>query len=271
MDEGGLTLHNGQRSALATISLHDPIVTRGDGCFEAARCYAGVMIGLDDHLERLERSAERMEIRLPSRDTIRDWVVEVAKARGDGVVRVFVSADGGGANVYVFSIPVPIINPLQRLLPVIAPWHPAGEAWELSGVKTLSYAPNMGATRTASHAGFDDALLVSTTGIILEAPTAGVLWVVDGAVETSTVDLGILASVTTRLALDWVRAEGWEVREDRFPLERLQFASEVAIMSTTREILPVVAVGDLGFDSGPVTEMLQSAYSQAISTALAAD
>ena len=55
------------------------------------------------------------------------------------------------------------------------------------------------------------------------------------------------------------------------PLERLQFASEVAIMSTTREILPVVAVGDLRFDSGPVTEMLQSAYSQAISTALAAD
>ena len=162
MDKGGLTLHNGQRGAPATISLHDPIVTRGDGCFEAARCYAGVMIGLDDHLERLERSAERMEIRLPSRARIRGWIVEVAKARGDGVVRVFVSADGDGANVYVFSTPLPIINPLQKLLPVIAPWHPAGEMWELAGVKTLSYAPNMGATRTASHAGFDDALLVST-------------------------------------------------------------------------------------------------------------
>ena len=37
VDEGGLTLHNGQRSASATISLHDPIVTRGDGCFEAVR------------------------------------------------------------------------------------------------------------------------------------------------------------------------------------------------------------------------------------------
>lgn len=48
-----------------------------------------------------------------------------------------------------------------RLMPLVAPWHPAGreEGWETA--KWLSYGPNVLSTSKAQRAGFDDALLLS--------------------------------------------------------------------------------------------------------------
>ena len=44
----------------------------------------------------------------------------------------------------------------------------------LDGVKSLSYAANMLTRRLAQEAGFDDALLVTPHGRVLEAPTASI-------------------------------------------------------------------------------------------------
>ena len=52
----------------------------------------------------------------------------------------------------------------------------------LDGVKSLSYAANMLASRLAREEGFDEALLVTPHGRVLEAPTSSVFWVED---ETS--------------------------------------------------------------------------------------
>ena len=52
----------------------------------------------------------------------------------------------------------------------------------LDGVKSLSYAGNMLATRLAQERGFDEALLVTPHGRVLEAPTSSIFWVApDGA------------------------------------------------------------------------------------------
>ena len=47
----------------------------------------------------------------------------------------------------------------------------------LDGVKSLSYAGNMLATRLAQERGFDEALLVTPHGRVLEAPTSSIFWV----------------------------------------------------------------------------------------------
>ena len=69
------------------------------------------------------------------------------------------------------EIPFPL-----SVLPHHAPWHPAGREWELAGVKTLSYAPNLAASRAARQAGYSDALLLSEAGTERKAG----VWVVDG-------------------------------------------------------------------------------------------
>ena len=47
----------------------------------------------------------------------------------------------------------------------------------LNGVKSLSYAANMQATRIAKAQGADEAVLVQPDGIVLEPPTSTIFWV----------------------------------------------------------------------------------------------
>ena len=256
-------LRNG-RPVAPSVSIFDPIVGRGDGCFEALRSYGGRLFGLAEHLARLARSAAAMGIPLPPIPYIGEWTRQTAADQGDGVVRIYASHGQEGPSLYVLSTPLPEIKAEHRLLEVPAPWHPAGEAWELAGVKTLSYAPNMAATRTAEAAGFDDALLVSRDGIMLEGPTSAVLWMVGGVIETASLDLGILDSVTRRISLSHAREHGIEVHEGCYPLSRLAEADEIAVLSSVKEVLPVVAVGDRTFNPGPATALLARVYRAAV-------
>lgn len=252
-------LRNG-RAVAPSVSIFDPMVARGDGCFEALRSYGGRLFGLAEHLARLAGSASAMGIPLPPIPYIGEWARRVAGEQGDGVIRIFASDSDEGPSVYVLSNPLPDLKSEFRLLEVFAPWHPGGASWELAGVKTLSYAPNMAATRIAEAAGFDDALLVSREGSILEGPTSAILWLVGGVIETASLDLGILDSVTRRIALSHAWEHGLEVREGRYPLSRLAEADEVAVLSSVKEVRPVVAVGERRFEPGPVTALLAGVY-----------
>lgn len=262
MVEGRPIVYRNGKPAAPSISIFDPIVGRGDGCFEAFCSYRGRPFGLAEHLERLTRSAEAMGIPLPPVLLIGEWARRAAAEQGDGIVRIYASpgTEEDGPGLYVMALPLPEFPADYRLLPVAAPWHPGGAAWELAGVKSLSYAPNMAAARAAEAAGFDDALLISREGMVLEGPTLSVMWAVDGVIETPSLDLGILASVTRRVALSHAREHSIEVREGRFPLERLAEASEAAVLSSVREVRPVTAVGDMAFEPGPVTAFLAQCY-----------
>src|SRR5207302_8545060 len=72
----------------------------------------------------------------------------------------------------------------------------------LDGVKSLSYAANMLAGRLAKERGFDEALLVTPHGRVLEAPTSSIFWVKDGAVLTPPLEDHILASITRRIVME---------------------------------------------------------------------
>jgi 4-amino-4-deoxychorismate lyase len=147
-----------------------------------------------------------------------------------------------------------------RLSPVEAPWHAAGVDWDLAGAKILSYAPNLAATRKAKKDGFDDALLVTTDGRVLEGSTFAIAWVINDVIETPTLALGILDSITRRVVLDAARGLGIEVSEGSWALDRLADAVEVMALSTVREVQSVTQVGNVSFRSGPITARLALAF-----------
>ena len=250
------------------IPVFDDGLLRGDGCFEAIRSYGGRPFALQQHLTRLGASAAALAIPLPPANRIAGWVEEVAASGGDCIVRVVVTRGSTlpghqrPPRCIVISHPLPATKAELSLLPVLAPWHPAGRAWELSGVKTISYAPNQAATRLAVEAGFDDALLLSDSGTILEGPTFSFAWIVEGVLETAGLELGILDSITRQMIFADSPHAGLEVIEGRFDIARLKIASEAMAISTVKQVVPVTAVGEWTYPVGEVAGTLNDALSR---------
>ncbi len=259
--------------AEATISVLDLGLVRGIGVFEATKSYGGVPFCLTEHLDRLERSAAANGTPLADRADLEAWSHTAARAAdGDAILRLLATPGGADPTLapprtIILVEPVPAMPETLRLGVLPAPWHPAGAAWGLSGAKTLSYGPNMHATATAKAAGFDDALLVDRDGIVLEGPTSSVGWAKDGVFRFPTLDLGVLASVTRRVAEALLAEAGVPVETGRYRLEELLEADEVVEFSTVKEVTPVVAVGDSGFSGGPITGDLARRFVERVAEA----
>lgn len=244
----------------------DSSVLRGDGCFEAIRSYGGRLFRADEHLDRLERSAAALDMPVPDRALVSAWIKEAAEEGGDCVVRVVVTRGPaipgleGSGRCIVVAHELPPGRTETTLWPVVAPWHSAGTWWSLTGAKTISYAPNLAAGREAKKYGADDALLVAVSGVVLEGPTFSVGWCREGEVFTPGLDLGILDSITRRVVLE-IRPDISEVTET---LDVLLEADEVFVMSTTQEVIPVVAIGERRFVPGPITAEIAQRFAELV-------
>jgi branched-subunit amino acid aminotransferase/4-amino-4-deoxychorismate lyase len=250
----------------ASISVFDWGLQRGEGLFEVVRSIDGRVFALDAHLDRLEAGAARLELDLPPRSDMAGWIKAVAADGGNCMVRLVMTRGGVLADIDAPGRCIVAWEPLPeevdgfRILPVAAPWHSAGVDWDLTGVKVISYAPNMSATRRARREGFHDAVLISRDGWVLEGPTWSIAWFVDGVLETPAMDLGILASVTRAEVLKTAADIGLMVVEGRWTLDRLDVASEVVALSTLKDVAPVIAVGSREFSPGEETRKLAEAF-----------
>jgi branched-chain amino acid aminotransferase len=216
----------------ARVPATDEGVLRGDGVFEVIRVYDGRPFALEDHLARLERSAANLRLAIDVEAVRRDVSALLAAKPGhDGVLRLVLTR---GGRRLALTEPLPDRPPLARLATVTyAPTR------ILDGVKSLSYAANMLATRVAVDRGFDDALLVTPHGRVLEAPTSSFFWVRDGELLTPPLDDHILASITRARVIELTGA-----REAVCPLDELDAAQEAFVASTVREVMPVGAIDD---------------------------
>jgi branched-chain amino acid aminotransferase len=135
----------------------------------------------------------------------------------------------------------------------------------LDGVKSLSYAANMLASRLARERGADEALLVTPHGRVLEAPTSSIFWIKDGDIITPPLSEHILASITRALVMELTDA-----REEPCTLDDVLTADEAFLTSTTREVQPVAAIDGQSLPAeSPVTEQVALEASARIQAELA--
>jgi len=227
----------------------DEGVLRGRAVFETLRVYGGRPFELDAHLDRLKASAARLRLPEPPPAALQALAHGALAAAGapDCVLRLLWTPGTGLA--LVSALPDDLEELRVRGLRLhVCEWATGA----LAGAKSVSYAENMAAQAAAEEHGFDDALLVATDGIVLEAPTANV-WFREGDVlHTPSLELPILAGVTRA-----VLSRGRDVEEGRYPLERLLAADEVFLTSSVREVMPVVRVGGRELERGPAAAELQ--------------
>jgi 4-amino-4-deoxychorismate lyase len=249
-------------------------VARGESVFETLRIAAGRPAFLDLHLARLQRSAERLAIPLPSGWTELAALVTSAYDAPDGMLRLTCSKGiPGGAPVgFGLAGPIPDATLHGREHGVSAVTLslglPAGlraqAPWLLGGVKCTSYAVNMASLRAAEAGGAQDAIWVSSDGEVLEAPTATVAWVRDGVlVSPPAEETGTLPGTTAQVAL---ARSPVPVEVRRASATELAEADEVMLLSSVRGVAPVVRLDGRPLPVGPVTTALRAAYEEAVLT-----
>ena len=144
-------------------------VVRGDGVFETAHVRSGRPWLLDEHLDRMARSAARLDLDLPSRDDLvglADTLCAGWPADVEGALKLICTRgpeDGDDVTCYGTLTAVPDSTRATRRnglrlgtlnLGVNADAR-SSAPWLLGGAKTLSYAMNMACQRWATGAGLE--------------------------------------------------------------------------------------------------------------------
>jgi branched-chain amino acid aminotransferase len=242
-------------TAAATVPLKDDGLYRGDGAFEVIRLYGGKPFALVDHLDRLRRSASAIQLEF-DRGALEAEIDALLAEAGplEGQLRLIVTR---GGRRLAMTEPIPAHPETLRLASVT--YCPTVI---LNGVKSLSYAANMQATRIAKGEGADEAVLIRPDGTVLEPPTSSVFWVsAEGELRTPALSDGVLESITRDRMI-----KALDVKEGTWPIDDLRGAGEAFLASTTREIQAVAAIdgGDLPDAPGARTREAQQAFAETL-------
>ena len=262
-------------SAAARLPADDLAVLRGYGIFDFTRTYGGRPFRLDDHLQRLQRSADLILLDLPhSLDGIRDVAFETLARNGypgngaDARLRIVVT---GGASPDDITPAGP-----ARLLVLVSPFAAQPAARYRDGIKlvtnrqerylpeakTINYVPAIVALRRAQQADAVEAIYVNRAGHALEGTTTNLFAVFGDRLVTPATE--ILYGVTRQAVLE-LAARRMPLEQRVLPLAELLRADEVFITSSSKEVCPVCQVDETRIGQGapgPHTRALMQAFTQ---------
>jgi branched-chain amino acid aminotransferase len=240
----------------ASISINDTAILRAYSVFESLRTYDHRPFHLDEHLARLYRSAELIDLDIPySREQIAALVREVIErnAYKHATIRIFVTGGETEDSILPTGKPVLVVlitplgerdmqrfaqgikvitTHLQRIMP---------EA------KTNNYVAAVRALKEAARHIAADALFVNEQGHVLEA-TRSNFFIFRGDTLV-TPRQGILIGVTRSVVLNLAHGR-FPVEERPILLDELSLVDEAFITSSSKEILPVVQIDDLVIGDG---------------------
>lgn len=263
----------------AVVSVFDHGFLYGDGVYETLRAYRGRVFQLAEHLARLERSASRIQLRLPvSLERLAGLVRESLSRNqlSDAYLRITVSRGAGEIGLD------PALCKSPTLVIIAKPFQPYPESIYTEGVsvivartrrnlpealppqvKSLNFLNNILAKMEATAAGAHEALMLNHRDELTEGTTSNVFAVQGGRLRTPSVECGLLEGITRGLVLQSASELGIPAEETRLTVADLMQAEECFLTNTTQEVLPVTRVdGRMIGDGRPggVTRRLHASF-----------
>jgi branched-chain amino acid aminotransferase len=261
----------------AVVSVFDRSFMYGDGLFEAIRICQGKPFRRGQHLDRLERGADFLRIRMPftagelaafsdeliARNELREAILRLHLSRGSGV-RGY-SPQGAERPIVVMSLhpaAAPGEKPDQWRLITSSLRLPADDP--LASFKTCNKLRQVLARAEAQEAGADEALLLNTSGELAEATSSNLFWIKDGSVQTTPLASGALPGVTRAVLLDLCHKTGMPVCERSGTIELLRESEGAFLSLTTRGIVEVTELDGLALSRSPLAQRIHQVYCQTL-------
>lgn len=270
----------------AKISVYDHGFLYGDGVFEGIRAYHGRVFKLDEHLDRLYRSAKAIMLEIPlSRDGLRTAVLEGLKRNGlsDGYVRLIVTRGRGdlgldprkcvpGPSVVIIAdkialYPKEMYEKGLEVMTVVTRRN-LPEATN-PAIKSLNYLNNIVAKLEVIRAHLLEGIMLNHQGFVAEATGDNIFVCRNNRLTTPPLSVGILEGITRDTVIDLAREAGLPVAEEVFNQYDLYSADECFLTGTAAEIIPVVKIDGRVIGEGkpgPITRDLIARFRELTAT-----
>ncbi len=257
----------------------------GCGAFEGVRAYqlqdgSTAIYRLEEHTERLFNSAKILRMKIPF--TMQE-VVEAQKAvvRANklpscyirpltwiGDKKLGVSPRGNTVHIMVAAWPWGAYlgdEGLKRGIRVKTSSYTRHHVnITMTQAKTVSnYTNSILANMEVTDDGYDEALLLDSSGFVSEGAGENVFVIKGGVVYTPDLSAGALNGITRNTAFHICKDLGIEVVQKRITRDEVYISDEAFFTGTAAEVTPIRELDriEIGAGSrGPITEQIQSAF-----------
>ncbi len=257
----------------------------GIGAFEGIRAYkrtdgSTYVFRLTEHIDRLFDTC-KLALLEPkfTREQIMDACTETLRVNGmaEGYLRPMIYMGEGAMGIFAPSNPV-------RALVVAWKWGAyLGEDALKNGIRTKissfarhhinislakakmsgQYTNSVLAKREAKFGGYDEAIMLDSSGYVSEGTGENIFIVKKGVIHSPDLSSSILEGITRDTVIRLAREMKLEVHEGRITRDQLWLADEVFFTGTAAEITPVREVDNRSIGDGkvgPVTRRIQERF-----------
>ncbi len=262
----------------ATLSVFDAGFLHGAGLFETMRAYAGKVYRLDEHLERLVKSAKDLSIPLRAdKDFLARAVEQTLEANelSEARVRLTVSrgdlrkaADDEEAATVIVTASALTTYPkelYEKGMTVVLSDVKLNSSDPVARHKSSNYLSRLLVLRKAQQLGAGEALWFTELNHLGEGCISNVFLAKDSTLLTPPLEEPILPGITRATVLELAQADRIPTRQQPLTIDDLLGAEEIFLTNSIMEVMPVCrfekhAVGNER--PGPLTQRLAELYRQ---------
>jgi len=267
----------------AKISVYDHGLLYGDGVFEGIRAYNGIVFKLQEHIDRLYRSAHTIMLKIPlTKEEMINAVLETLKKNNlkDAYIRLVITRGVGDLGLDPRKCPKPTIiiiaddirlhmgEAKEKGLTAMITWVRRDPVDSTTHeVKSLNYLNSILAKIEANNAGMDEAITLDKSGFVCEGVAENIFIVKEGVIITPPTSVGALPGITAQAVVKLARKLGYTVIERNITPNELFIADEVFFTGTAAEVLPVREINKRLIGNGKpgaITKRLMEEFSKMV-------
>ena len=247
----------------------------GSTVFDGARWFDGIAPDLDQHCQRINRSAVNMGLKPTKTPEEIEALAWEGIKKFDGKTPLYikpmywgehgtagsvVAVDGESTRFALCLFEAPLGGQGGISL-TVSPFRRPSPETAMTDAKAGSLYPNSGRMiLEARKRGFDNALACDMNGNVAETASSNVFMVKDGIVYTPVANRTFLAGITRARVIGLLRQEGFEVREETLSVEQFMAADEIFTSGNFSKVVGVTRLDSREFQQGPIARKALELY-----------
>lgn len=250
----------------AVISVFDHGLLYGDGVFEGIRAYDRLVFRLKEHIDRLYRSADAIELKIPmTKIEMIDAVIATLKANDlkDAYIRLVITRGPGDlgldprkckkATIFIIADKIKLYPAefYKKGLAIVTATTRRNLPQALDPrIKSLNYLNNILAKIDAIKSGTEEAIMLTYDDHVAECTGDNIFAISKGELLTPPASLGALEGITRDAVIGIARNIDMPFYEKMLKMDDIYGADEIFLTGTAAEIIPVIQIDGRKIGSG---------------------